>query len=74
MNSHEGQTISMWMTTATLPLLSTLIKGEHGEACILGAGTARLFPVRFSERRCVNSTKYTPPISVIAKQLRENNL
>jgi hypothetical protein len=73
MDNHEGQTTSMWMTTATLPLLSTLIKSEQGDAYILGAGTAGL-SVCFCERRCFNSTKYLPPISAIAQSLRGNNL
>jgi hypothetical protein len=37
MNDHAGQTISIWMTTATLPLFSVLIKSEDGGACILDA-------------------------------------
>jgi hypothetical protein len=47
MNDHAGQTISIWMTTATLPLLSALIKSEHGDACILDAGIAGLSPCAF---------------------------
>ena len=42
MNDHAGQTISVWMATATLPSFSTLTKNEHAEVCIVGAGIAGL--------------------------------
>ncbi|MHB1307630.1 MAG: FAD-dependent oxidoreductase [Limisphaerales bacterium] len=42
MNDHAGQSISLWMATATLPPFSTLAQKEHADICIVGAGVAGL--------------------------------
>jgi glycine/D-amino acid oxidase-like deaminating enzyme/nitrite reductase/ring-hydroxylating ferredoxin subunit len=42
MNDHAGQSISVWMATATLPPFSTLPQNAHADVCIVGAGVAGL--------------------------------
>jgi glycine/D-amino acid oxidase-like deaminating enzyme len=42
MKDHAGQSISIWMSTATLPKFPTLTKREHADICIVGAGIAGL--------------------------------
>ncbi|MFA6241591.1 MAG: FAD-dependent oxidoreductase [Candidatus Hydrogenedentales bacterium] len=42
MKDHAGQSISIWMATATLPTFPTLAKNDHAEVCIVGAGIAGL--------------------------------
>jgi len=42
MKDHAGQSISMWMATATLPTFPALAKNEHADVCIVGAGIAGL--------------------------------
>jgi glycine/D-amino acid oxidase-like deaminating enzyme/nitrite reductase/ring-hydroxylating ferredoxin subunit len=42
MKDHAGQSISIWMSTATLPKFPTLTKREHADVCIVGAGIAGL--------------------------------
>ena len=41
-NDHAGKSISVWMSTATLPSFPTLTKDEHADVCIVGAGIAGL--------------------------------
>jgi len=38
MKDNVGQSISVWMATATLPSFSALTKSEHADVCIVGAG------------------------------------
>ena len=40
MDSHSGQTISIWMATAEVPEQSTLTENTHSDVCIVGAGIA----------------------------------
>ena len=42
MKDHAGQSISVWMATATLPIFPPLAKNEHADVCIVGAGIAGL--------------------------------
>ena len=41
-NEYTGQSISIWMETATLPVFPTLNKSEHADVCIVGAGIVGL--------------------------------
>lgn len=42
MKNHAGQSISVWMATATLPRFSKLLTNEQAQVCIVGAGIAGL--------------------------------
>jgi glycine/D-amino acid oxidase-like deaminating enzyme/nitrite reductase/ring-hydroxylating ferredoxin subunit len=42
MDDHAGQSVSIWMATATLPTFPTLTKSEHANVCIVGAGIVGL--------------------------------
>ena len=42
MNNHAGQSLSVWMATATLPGFSQLLTNEQAHVCIVGAGIAGL--------------------------------
>ncbi|MEO5955820.1 MAG: FAD-dependent oxidoreductase [Nitrospiraceae bacterium] len=42
MNNHAGQSLSVWMATATLPSFSRLLTNEQAHVCIVGAGIAGL--------------------------------
>ena len=39
---HAGQSVSSWMATAVLPTFSALMKSEHANVCIVGAGIVGL--------------------------------
>ncbi len=39
-NEDSGQTLSVWMDTATLPLEAPLTQKEFADVCIVGAGIA----------------------------------
>jgi hypothetical protein len=56
--------------------LSTKTAKNFPVVCLSGsaAGLDAYIPVRLCKRQSFNLTKYTPPISVIAKPLRGNNL
>lgn len=40
MQSNSGKTISVWMTTATVPVQPALVENTHADVCIVGAGMA----------------------------------
>ncbi|WP_414579358.1 FAD-dependent oxidoreductase [Anabaena sp. CCY 9402-a] len=40
MQSDSGKTISIWMTTATVPVQPALVENTHADVCIVGAGIA----------------------------------
>jgi glycine/D-amino acid oxidase-like deaminating enzyme/nitrite reductase/ring-hydroxylating ferredoxin subunit len=42
MKDHAGQSISVWMATATLPSFSKLLMNEQADVCVVGAGIAGL--------------------------------
>jgi glycine/D-amino acid oxidase-like deaminating enzyme/nitrite reductase/ring-hydroxylating ferredoxin subunit len=42
MKDHAGQSISIWMATAALPVFPTLTKRERADVCVVGAGIAGL--------------------------------
>jgi K+-transporting ATPase c subunit len=56
--------------------LSTRTAKDFPVVCLSGSasGLDAYIPVRLSKGQSFNSTKYAPPISVIAKPLRANNL
>ncbi|MGZ4959501.1 MAG: FAD-dependent oxidoreductase [Methylomonas sp.] len=39
-NSHTGETVSIWMATAQLPVQPSLAEDTHADVCIVGAGIA----------------------------------
>ena len=42
MNDHSGQSISVWMATATMPAFTMLVNDVEADVCVVGAGVAGL--------------------------------
>ncbi len=40
MQTDSGKTISLWMTTAEVPIQPILRENTHADVCIVGAGIA----------------------------------